>query len=85
MPELVVSVDVGTSSTRAGVLARDGALLGRAERPIDMNKPQAEHCEHDSEQIWAAVGVAVREAVQRGADIFALTAETLAGACRGQL
>ncbi|GAB4564773.1 MAG: FGGY-family carbohydrate kinase [Haliangiales bacterium] len=69
MPELVVSVDVGTSSTRAGVLARDGALLGRAERPIDMNKPQAEHCEHDSEQIWAAVGVAVREALAvAGAD-----------------
>ncbi|WP_340119487.1 FGGY-family carbohydrate kinase [Pelagibius sp. 7325] len=63
MGELVVGVDVGTGSARAGVLDRRGTLLGRAETPIDMNQPQTNHREHDSEQIWAAVSAAVRGAL----------------------
>lgn len=39
MSELVVAVDVGTGSARAGVLDRGGRLLGRAEHPIWMNRP----------------------------------------------
>ncbi|GAB4395047.1 MAG: FGGY-family carbohydrate kinase [Kiloniellaceae bacterium] len=62
MGDLVVGVDVGTGSARAGVLGRDGALLGRAEHPIDMHQPRSNHSEHDSEQIWAAVSAAVRDA-----------------------
>ena len=63
MGDLVVGVDVGTGSARAGVLDRRGSLLGRAETPIDMNQPQANHREHDSEQIWSAVCAAVRGAL----------------------
>ncbi|MEQ9607707.1 MAG: FGGY family carbohydrate kinase, partial [Kiloniellaceae bacterium] len=73
MGELVVGVDVGTGSARAGVLDRRGALLGRAETPIDMNQPQTDHREHDSEQIWSAVSAAVRGAL------------TAAGAAPGDL
>lgn len=69
MDDLVASVDVGTASARAGVLTRDGALLARAERPIDVHRPQPGHGEHDSEQIWAATCAAVRDAVAKaGAD-----------------
>jgi FGGY-family pentulose kinase len=63
MQDLVVGVDVGTGSARAGVLTPQGALLGRAEHPIDMHQPQHNHSEHDSEQIWAAVCAAVRDAL----------------------
>ncbi|MPZ12028.1 MAG: ribulokinase [Kiloniellaceae bacterium] len=63
MGELVVGVDVGTGSARAGVLSREGALLGRGEQPIDLHQPQTNHSEHDSEQIWSAVGTAVRAAL----------------------
>jgi FGGY-family pentulose kinase len=63
MGELVVGVDVGTGSARAGVLSREGALLGRGEQPIDLHQPQSNHSEHDSEQIWSAVGTAVRAAL----------------------
>jgi len=62
MSDLVVAVDVGTSSARAGVFDREGRLLGRAERPIAMNWPAADHAEHDSEDIWKAVCFAVRAA-----------------------
>ncbi len=63
MRDLVIGVDVGTGSARAGVLNRDGRLLGRGERPIDMHQPETNHAEHDSEQIWAAVCAAVRSAL----------------------
>jgi len=73
MGALVVGVDVGTGSARAGVMDRGGALLGRAEHAIEMHQPRSNHSEHDSEQIWAAVCAAVRDAVQAagatGADV----------------
>ena len=63
MRDLVIGVDVGTGSARAGVLSRAGRLLGRAECAIDMNQPEPNHAEHDSEQIWHAVCTAVRGAM----------------------
>lgn len=60
---LLVAVDVGTGSARAGVLTPQGELLGRAEHPIAMNRTDANHAEHDSEQIWQSVCTAVREAL----------------------
>jgi len=60
---LLVGVDVGTGSARAGVLTPAGKLLGRAEAPILMNRTGANFAEHDSEQIWQAVCNAVRAAM----------------------
>src|SRR6476659_7679331 len=69
MADFVVAVDVGTGSARAGVLDTAGRLLGRAERPIAINRPEPEYAEHDSEDIWTAVGGAVRAALAAsGAD-----------------
>ncbi|WP_234186560.1 FGGY-family carbohydrate kinase [Shinella sp. NM-101] len=62
MRDLIVAVDIGTGSARAGVFDRSGALLGRSEHPIAMRRPSADHAEHDSEEIWRAVCVAVRAA-----------------------
>lgn len=59
---LLCAVDVGTGSARAGIFDRSGRLLGRAERPIAMNRPEPGHAEHDSEDIWSAVCAAVRAA-----------------------
>jgi FGGY-family pentulose kinase len=63
MRDLVIGVDVGTGSARAGIMDHQGQLLGRGERPIDMRQPETNHAEHDSEQIWSAVCAAVRDAV----------------------
>lgn len=65
MEKLVVAVDVGTGSARAGVLDRAGRLLGRHEHPIAMNRPEPNFAEHDSEDIWRAVGLAVRGALDK--------------------
>lgn len=63
MQSLLVGVDVGTASVRAGVITRQGVLLGRGEQPIDMNWPDANHAEYSSEQIWHAVCEAVQDAL----------------------
>jgi FGGY-family pentulose kinase len=65
MPDLLVAVDVGTGSARAGVFTPRGEVLGRAEHPIDMQRTDANHAEHDSEQIWEAAATAVRAAMAR--------------------
>ncbi|WP_295811477.1 FGGY-family carbohydrate kinase [uncultured Nitratireductor sp.] len=65
MRDLVVAVDIGTGSARAGVLDREGKLLGRAENPIKMNQPAADFAEQDSEDIWNAACTSVRTALER--------------------
>ena len=50
--ELLLGVDVGTSST-TGVLTRpDGEILGTAERPHELSLPRPGWAEHDAEETW---------------------------------
>ena len=63
MSDFVIGVDVGTGSARAGVFERGGRLLGRAEHKIAMNRPQPDHAEQSSADVWRAVGEAVRGAM----------------------
>lgn len=63
MNNLVIAVDVGTGSARAGVVGVDGTLFGRAEHAIAINRPKTNHAEHSSEDIWAAVCISVRAAM----------------------
>ncbi len=58
---LVVSVDVGTTSARAGVFNASGKLLARNEYPILINRSGPNVAEHDSQDIWRAVCAAVRD------------------------
>lgn len=63
--DLLVGVDVGTGSARAGVFTRDGKILARHENPILMRRTDANFAEHDSEDIWTAVCLAVRAALHQ--------------------
>jgi FGGY-family pentulose kinase len=62
---LLVGVDVGTGSARAGVFTRQGEFLGRSGHPILMRRTDANFAEHDSEDIWNAVCAAVRGALDQ--------------------
>jgi ribulose kinase len=66
MADLIVAVDVGTGSARAGIFDRHGKQLARADYPIAMNRPEENHAEHDSENIWAAVCIAVKNGPCQG-------------------
>ena len=61
--DLVVAVDVGSASARAGVFDAGGLRLARAEHPFAVNRPLPDHAEHGSDEIWAAVAAAVRTAL----------------------
>lgn len=64
MEQYVVGVDVGTGSARAGVFTLTGERLGMATQAIKMWRPKPEYAEQSSNDIWEAVGFAIREAVQ---------------------
>ncbi|MDJ0389991.1 FGGY-family carbohydrate kinase [Roseomonas sp. E05] len=63
MQEIVVGVDVGTGSARAGAFTLDGTMLGQAVQPIRLWRPAPDHVQQSSEDIWAAVCIAVRGAL----------------------
>jgi len=65
MERFICAVDVGTGSARAGILDKYGGLRGRAEHPILINRPKPGHAEHDSEDIWSAVCIAIRAALEK--------------------
>jgi FGGY-family pentulose kinase len=59
---LLLAVDVGTGSARAGLFDGSGHLLAKANHPILLERPAADHAEHSSDDIWQAVCASVREA-----------------------
>jgi L-ribulokinase len=67
MRDILLAVDVGTGSARAGVFDKGGELLARAVNPILIHRPRENHAEHDSEDIWAAVCQSVRQALAAAA------------------
>jgi FGGY-family pentulose kinase len=78
----VCAVDVGTGSARAGILDARGKLLGRAEHPIAMNRPEADFAEQDSEGIWSAVCLAARSAREKaGVDASAVVGISFDATC----
>jgi FGGY-family pentulose kinase len=62
-----VGVDVGTSSTRAGVFDATGRLLGIAKRPIRTWHETGDMVEQSSTDIWNACTAAVRAAITEAA------------------
>lgn len=66
---LVIGVDVGTGSVRAGIFNASGTMLASASEPIRMWKPKPDYAEQSSEDIWRATGSAIRACLkQAGAD-----------------
>ncbi|MGB9184208.1 MAG: FGGY-family carbohydrate kinase [Solirubrobacteraceae bacterium] len=68
MTELVVGIDIGTSSTK-GVLARpDGTVMASAERLHEVSLPRPGWVEHDAETIWWTDFVALSRELTARAD-----------------
>ena len=54
MGELLLGIDIGTSSSK-GVLARpNGEVVATATRPHELSLPRPGWAEHDAEGIWWA-------------------------------
>ena len=48
----LLSIDQGTTSTRAIVFNRDGQALGKAQKEFEQHFPEDGWVEHDAQQIW---------------------------------
>jgi len=67
-PALIIGVDVGTGSARAGVFDRRGMMLGTARADLTLWRGPGTMVEQSSAQIWGAVARSVRGAMaQAGA------------------
>ena len=52
--DLILAIDQGTTSTRAIVFDRDGAIHGSAQRPLTQLYSRPGWIEHDPDEIWQA-------------------------------
>jgi D-ribulokinase len=67
MQQAYIGVDVGTSSTRAGVFDERGELLGTTRHPIQTWHEAGDIVEQSSSDIWNACAAAVRGAMAEAA------------------
>jgi glycerol kinase len=76
MPDHLLALDQGTSSSRAIVFHRDGHIVAMAQREFRQIFPQPGWVEHDAEEIWATQQAVALEALFKArlnaADIAAI-------------
>jgi xylulokinase len=54
MSELLLGLDIGTSSSKGVLVRPDGHIVARAERPHALSLPRPGWAEHDAETVWWA-------------------------------
>lgn len=65
MPENIIVIDEGTTSTRTMLFAVDGTPLGSAQREFRQHYPGPGLVEHDAAEIWAATLACTRDMVEQ--------------------
>ncbi len=65
MAELILAVDVGTTSARAAVFAPGGRIEGLGVRPLESRSPAPGLVEQDAEAVWTATRAAIGEALEK--------------------
>lgn len=61
--QVVIGVDVGSGSARAGVFDLSGAMLAHASQDITLFRGPENHVEQSSREIWQAVCTSIKQAV----------------------
>lgn len=59
MEELLLGLDIGTSSSKGVLATADGRIVSRAERPHGLSLPHPGWAEHDAEAVWWADAAAI--------------------------
>ena len=76
MPDFILALDQGTTSSRTIVFDHDGRPVAVAQREFTQHFPRSGWVEHDAEEIWATQAATVTEALVRArltpADIAAI-------------
>ena len=71
MPDRILVIDAGTTSTRAMVFAPEGKLLRVAQAELTQHYPRPGWVEHDAAEIWTRTLACAREAVDEEASAIA--------------
>src|SRR4051812_28409991 len=70
MPEYILSFDQGTTSSRAIVFNRQGAVMATSQKEFTQIFPQPGWVEHDAGEIWSTqLGVATEVILKAGLSI----------------
>ncbi len=64
--ELVLALDLGTTSVRALLVAADGEIRARASRPLSVTFPRPGWIEQDPSELWERSADVLREALASG-------------------
>ena len=76
MTQYILSLDQGTTSSRAIVFGHDGRVVSESQQEFTQILPQAGHVEHDAEEIWSSQLSVARQALAKAgltaSDIAAL-------------
>ena len=64
MGEVFLGVDAGAGLVKACAFARDGTVLGKAQKPVQLATPHPAWAEIDLERYWRAVLAASRDALK---------------------
>jgi glycerol kinase len=76
MPDCILALDQGTTSSRAIVFGKDGRPIAAAQQEFEQIFPQPGHVEHDPEAIWTTQADVARDALSRSgrrpADVAAI-------------
>ena len=65
--QYVMSIDQGTTSTRAVIWDRKGKIISSSQREIMQYYPEPGWVEHDANEIWISVQSVIADALIRGA------------------
>lgn len=74
MPEKIIVIDEGTTSTRAMLFDASGAPLGSAQREFRQHYPGPGLVEHDAEEIWQATLACTRTMINKAGGAANITA-----------
>ena len=76
MPDFILALDQGTTSSRSVVFDHAGRIVAMAQREFTQHFPHSGWVEHDAEEIWATQAATIAEVLARArlapADIAAI-------------
>lgn len=76
MKDYILSIDQGTTSTRAFLINKSGEIIAKSQREFEQFFPQPGWVEHDANEIWTSVLAAMAEVFRLG-DVHASQVEAI--------
>ena len=75
MRRYILAIDQGTTSTRAVLFNKQGAIVASGQKELTQHYPNPGWVEHDAEEIWQHTMEVIRQAI----DTAGITPDNIAG------